>query len=93
MPFDYSNSNLPVAEIIPEVQQKLKDHTTVIIGAPPGAGKSTLLPLCLLEESFLAGKKIIMLEPRRLAARSIAMRMAELLNEDVGQTVGYRIRF
>ena len=93
MPFDYKNTQLPVAEIIPEVQQKLKDHTTVIIGAPPGAGKSTLLPLCLFEESFLAGKKIIMLEPRRLAARSIAMRMAELLGEEVGQTVGYRIRF
>jgi ATP-dependent helicase HrpB len=93
MPFDYKNTQLPVAEIIPEVQQKLKEHTTVIIGAPPGAGKSTLLPLCLFEESFLAGKKIIMLEPRRLAARSIAMRMAELLNEEVGQTVGYRIRF
>ena len=93
MPFDYKNTQLPVAEIIPEVQQKLKDHSTVIIGAPPGAGKSTLLPLCLFEESFLAGKKIIMLEPRRLAARSIAMRMAELLGEEVGQTVGYRIRF
>ncbi len=93
MPFDYKNTQLPVAEIIPEVQQKLKEHTTVIIGAPPGAGKSTLLPLCLFEETFLEGKKIIMLEPRRLAARSIAMRMAELLNEEVGQTVGYRIRF
>ena len=93
MPFDYKNTQLPVAEIIPEVQQKLKEHTTVIIGAPPGAGKSTLLPLCLFEETFLAGKKIIMLEPRRLAARSIAMRMAELLGEEVGQTVGYRIRF
>lgn len=93
MPFNYSNSTLPVAEIIPEVQQKLKEHATLIIGAPPGAGKSTLLPLCLFEESFLQGKKIIMLEPRRLAARSIAMRMAELLGEEVGQTVGYRIRF
>ena len=93
MPFDYKNTQLPVAEIIPEVQQTLKDHTTIIIGAPPGAGKSTLLPLCLFEETFLAGKKIIMLEPRRLAARSIAMRMAELINEEVGQTVGYRIRF
>ncbi|MES2762601.1 MAG: ATP-dependent helicase HrpB [Bacteroidota bacterium] len=93
MPYNYSNSPLPVTEIIPEVQQKLKENSTVIIGAPPGAGKSTLLPLCLFEESFLEGKKIIMLEPRRLAARSIAMRMAELLNEEVGQTVGYRIRF
>ncbi|MES2516247.1 MAG: ATP-dependent helicase HrpB [Bacteroidota bacterium] len=93
MPFNYSNSLLPVTEIVPEVQQKLKDNSTVIIGAPPGAGKSTLLPLTLFEESFLEGKKIIMLEPRRLAARSIAMRMAEILGEEVGQTVGYRIRF
>jgi ATP-dependent helicase HrpB len=93
MPFNYSTTQLPVAEIVPEVQQKLKEHSTVIIGAPPGAGKSTLLPLTLFEEAFLNGKKIIMLEPRRLAARSIAMRMAELLNEEVGQTVGYRIRF
>jgi ATP-dependent helicase HrpB len=93
MPFHYSNINLPVAEIIPEVQKTLKDESTLIIAAPPGAGKSTLLPLALFEEAFLEGKKIIMLEPRRLAARSIAMRMAELLGEDVGQTVGYRIRF
>jgi ATP-dependent helicase HrpB len=93
MLFNYANSQLPVTKIIAEVQQKLKEHSTLIIGAPPGAGKSTLLPLTLFEESFLKGKKIIMLEPRRLAARSIAMRMAELLNEEVGQTVGYRIRF
>lgn len=93
MPFDYSHIQLPVTEIIPEVRQTLKEHTTLIIGAPPGAGKSTLLPLVLFEETFLQGRKIIMLEPRRLAARSIAMRMAELLGEEVGQTVGYRIRF
>lgn len=93
MPFHYSNINLPVAEIIPEVQKALKNESTLIIAAPPGAGKSTLLPLALFEETFLEGKKIIMLEPRRLAARSIAMRTAELLGEEVGQTVGYRIRF
>ena len=93
MSFKASHSQLPVAEIISEVQQTLNDNTTAIISAPPGAGKSTLLPLALFEEAFLNGKKIIMLEPRRLAARSIAMRMAELLNEEVGQTVGYRIRF
>ena len=93
MPFNYSHINLPVTEIIPQVQKALHEHETLIIGAPPGAGKSTLLPLVLFEESFLEGKKVIMLEPRRLAARSIAMRMAELLGEEVGETVGYRIRF
>ncbi len=93
MAFHYSNINLPVAEIIPGVQKALTNEPTLIIAAPPGAGKSTLLPLALYEEPFLEGKKIIMLEPRRLAARSIAMRMAELLGEEVGQTVGYRIRF
>ncbi len=61
--------------------------------APPGAGKSTVLPLHLLNESWLHEKKMIMLEPRRLAARSVAMRMAEELNEEAGATVGYRVRF
>lgn len=93
MPFNYTHIQLPVAEIIPDVRKSLQEHATLIVGAPPGAGKSTLLPLVLFEEDFLQGKKIIMLEPRRLAARSIAMRMAELLGEEVGQTVGYRIRF
>ena len=76
MAFHYSNINLPVAEIIPGVQKALTNEPTLIIAAPPGAGKSTLLPLALYEEPFLEGKKIIMLEPRRLAARSIAMRPA-----------------
>jgi ATP-dependent helicase HrpB len=91
--FNYSNINLPVAEIIPQVQKTLETESTLIISAPPGAGKSTLLPLVLFEEAFLQGKKIIMLEPRRLAARSIAARMSELLNDELGKTVGYRIRF
>ena len=93
MPFDPLHIQLPVAEIIPEVRTVLKNNPILIIGAPPGAGKSTLLPLALFEEEWLQGKKIIVLEPRRLAARSIAIRMAELLGEDVGKTVGYRIRF
>lgn len=93
MPFNYSNINLPVTEIIPQVQKALETETTLIISAPPGAGKSTLIPLVVFEQAFLKGKKVIMLEPRRLAARSIAMRMAELLDEEVGETVGYRIRF
>ncbi|MCV9386338.1 ATP-dependent helicase HrpB [Reichenbachiella ulvae] len=93
MPFDPFQIDLPITEVIAPTQQQLKDNNTLIVHAPPGAGKSTLLPLALLEEEWLNGKKIIMLEPRRLAARSIATRMAELIGEKVGQTIGYRIRF
>jgi ATP-dependent helicase HrpB len=91
--FDPFNIDLPVKEIIPAVREQLSAKNALIVGAPPGAGKSTLLPLALLQEAWLAGKKIIMLEPRRLAAKTIALRMAQLLGEDVGQTIGYRIRF
>lgn len=84
---------LPIAEIIPEIQQQLHSNHTLIIHAPPGAGKSTLLPPALLNEPWLGNKKIIVLEPRRLAAKTIALRIADLLGEPVGQTVGYRIRF
>lgn len=84
---------LPIQEIIPELKQKLSAHSTVILQAPPGAGKSTVLPLELLNEAWLNGKKIIMLEPRRLAARAVATRMASLLGEQPGETVGYRVRF
>ena len=93
MPFNPFTIDLPVREIIPSVKEHLAARNTLIVQAPPGAGKSTLLPLALLEESWLTGQKIIMLEPRRLAARTIAERMAFLLAEEVGQTVGYRIRF
>jgi ATP-dependent helicase HrpB len=89
-PFQY---NLPVADIINEVKNHLNNSNTLIVNAPPGAGKSTLLPLTLIEETWLARKKIIMLEPRRLAAKSIASRMAELWGDKVGETIGYRIRF
>ena len=68
-------------------------HNIVILQAPPGAGKSTMLPLELLHEPWLTGKKMIMLEPRRLAARSVAARMANLLDDELGNTVGYRVRF
>lgn len=91
--FDLSSIDLPIVEILSEVQVTIAEESTLIVHAPPGAGKSTVLPLALLDEDWLAGKKIIMLEPRRLAARSVAMRMAELLGEQVGETVGYRIRF
>jgi ATP-dependent helicase HrpB len=89
-PFQYQ---LPVADIIDEVKNHLANNNTLIVNAPPGAGKSTLLPLTLLDENWLAGKKIIMLEPRRLAAKTIATRMAELWGDKVGETIGYRIRF
>ncbi|MBS1487646.1 MAG: ATP-dependent helicase HrpB [Bacteroidetes bacterium] len=85
--------NYPVAEIISRLKQQLISGNRVILQAPPGAGKSTVVPLQLLNEPWLSGKKILMLQPRRLAARSVAARMAELLNEKLGETVGYRIRF
>ena len=80
----------PVLEIIPALKQALQQNPVVILQAPPGAGKSTVLPLHLLDEPWLNNKKIIMLEPRRLAARSVALRMAEERNEDAGATIGYR---
>lgn len=83
----------PVLSVLPEVKEKLSQHRLVILEAPPGAGKSTVLPLHLLEEPWLDHKKIIMLEPRRLAARSVAMRMADIRHEDIGETIGYRVRF
>jgi ATP-dependent helicase HrpB len=87
------HTDLPIVEIIPELKEKLKESPVIILQAPPGAGKSTILPLELIDEKWLSGKKILMLEPRRLAARSVAGRMAQLLNEDIAETVGYRIRF
>ncbi|MDN3670852.1 ATP-dependent helicase HrpB [Echinicola jeungdonensis] len=93
MAFHPKTIDLPVVEILPQAREKLSDHNTLILNAPPGAGKSTVVPLALLEELWLAGKKILMLEPRRLAAKSIAKRMADLLGEDIGKNVGFRIRF
>jgi len=93
MPFNPRETQLPVVEIIPQVQEQLSANNSLIVAAAPGAGKSTVLPLALLNESWLGDKKIIILEPRRLAASSIASRMAALLHERVGETVGYRIRF
>lgn len=93
LPFNPFNIDLPVRDIISDVRNHLTQESTLIVNAPPGAGKSTLLPLAIFEEPWLAGKKIIMLEPRRLAAKTIAGRMASLLGEEIGETVGYRIRF
>lgn len=83
----------PIHAVIPQVQSRLATQGRLVLQAPPGAGKSTILPLALLHEPWLREKKIIMLEPRRLAARSVALRMADQLGEAPGETVGYRIRF
>ncbi len=84
--------DLPVCAILPGLQTAIGKGSAVL-AAPPGSGKTTLIPLALLDEPWLSGKKILILEPRRLAARTAAARMASLLGEQVGQTVGYRIRF
>lgn len=84
---------LPILELLPELRLALERRNTAIVQAPPGAGKSTLLPLELLDAPWLGNQKILMLEPRRLAAKAVAARMAQLLGESVGQTVGYRVRF
>ena len=83
----------PVLDILPAIKEKLSQNRLLILQAPPGAGKSTVLPLELLDEPWLKGSNIIMLEPRRLAARAVAMRMSEVRDEQVGETIGYRVRF
>lgn len=85
--------SLPVLEAVPALQRALADQGRAVLAAPPGSGKTTLVPLTLLDQPWLRGKKILMLEPRRVAARAAAARMAHLLGEAVGQTVGYQIRF
>ena len=89
---NYELIQLPVAAVADDVSQALRERQAVVVTAPPGAGKSTLLPLTILADAPVEGK-ILMLEPRRIAARQIAERMAEMLGEPVGKTVGYRIRF
>ena len=83
---------LPIDEALPALRQALLTRDEAVLEAPPGAGKTTRVPLALLDESWLAGQSILMLEPRRLAARAAAERLASELGEKVGETVGYRIR-
>ncbi|MFN5169034.1 MAG: ATP-dependent helicase HrpB [Cyclobacteriaceae bacterium] len=83
----------PVLDILPQLLFHLASRPVVILQAPPGAGKSTVLPLHLLQQPWLGEQKILMLEPRRLAARSVAMRLAGQLSEEAGHTVGFRMRF
>jgi len=85
-------NTLPIHDVIETLRQTLLKQNRLILQAPPGAGKTTAVPLSLLNEPWLEGKQIIMLEPRRLAARASASRMAQLLGESVGMRVGYQIR-
>jgi ATP-dependent helicase HrpB len=85
-------TGLPIEPLLPQIQAALADRPNLVLEAPPGAGKTTLVPLGLRDAAWLKQGKIIMLEPRRLAARSAAKRMADLLGEEVGETVGYRVR-
>ena len=83
---------LPIQEALPRLKAALSTGSAAVLVAPPGAGKTTVVPLELLAESWVGGGKIIVLEPRRLAARAAAERMAQTLGEPVGQTVGFRVR-
>ncbi|MCO1335426.1 ATP-dependent helicase HrpB [Microbulbifer sp. OS29] len=85
-------SELPIHQVLPQLLQTLAEHSNVVLQAPPGAGKTTAVPLALLSAPWLSGKNIMMLEPRRLAARAAAARMAFQLGETVGETVGYQVR-
>src|SRR5947208_15268324 len=83
---------LPVSAVLPALGEALGAGNSAVLVAPPGAGKTTLGPLALLDAAWLGTGKIVLLEPRRLAARAAARRMAELLGEDPGGTVGYAMR-
>ena len=85
-------SGLPIDAALPALREALTAHRSAVLEAPPGAGKSTVVPLALLEEPWAQGRRLLMLEPRRLAARAIATRMARTLGEAPGATIGYRMR-
>ena len=86
------NAPLPIDAVLPTLKTVLESRTVAVLVAPPGAGKTTRVPLALLDAPWLQGKRILILEPRRLAARAAAARMAETLREEVGGTVGIRAR-
>ena len=87
-----SSPVLPINEALPRLADALAKRNRVLLQAPPGAGKSTIVPLALLDSAWLGGRKVLMLEPRRIAARAVANRMAQLMGEPVGKTVGFRTR-
>ncbi|WP_162006368.1 ATP-dependent helicase HrpB [Bradyrhizobium betae] len=84
---------LPIDAVLDDLSRRLEAHNAAVLVAPPGAGKTTRVPLALLDAPWAKGKKIIVLEPRRIAARASADRMAKSLHERAGETVGYRVRF
>jgi ATP-dependent helicase HrpB len=86
-------SGLPIDAALPELRAALARADAAVLEAPPGAGKSTVVPLALLHEPWVRGRRLLMLEPRRIAARAVAARMAQTLAEPVGRTVGFRTRF
>jgi ATP-dependent helicase HrpB len=85
-------SDLPIEDVIPQIVEALRNETRLVISAPPGAGKTTRVPLTLISEAWTEGRKLILVEPRRIAARAAAERMAATLGEKVGQTIGLRSR-
>ena len=86
------HTDLPIEPLIPEILGALAAAPNLVLEAPPGAGKTTRVPLAMLDAPWARDGKIIVLEPRRLAARGAAARMAAMLGEEVGETVGYRVR-
>lgn len=84
--------SLPICDVLEQLSETMATSSRVLLQAPPGAGKTTTVPLALMNESWMENRTILMLEPRRLAARSAAARMAELLGEEIGMQVGYHVR-
>lgn len=84
--------DLPICAVLPELKTALAEHAKAVLVAPPGAGKTTLVPLAMLDQAWAGSGTILLLEPRRIAARAAARRMASLLNEEPGQTIGYALR-
>ena len=96
-PFDHERHpdvrTLPIVPYLSEISSLLETRKKLVLSAEPGAGKSTVVPLSILGRPWLSGRKILVLEPRRLAAAGIAARMADLLGEKIGDRAGYRVRF